>query len=483
MSSSLASLICASGIAGLFYLDRDRSGRLSKALWLPVIYLWILGSRPVSVWLGMSPPNGANVQLDGSPLDAIVFEILLAAAVIVAIQRRRRTLPLLIGNWPVLVYYFYCLISISWSYFPYVGFKRWTKAIIDLAMVLIIATDKDAVASIRRVISRVGFILFPTSVLFIKYYGDLGRGYTSDGLQMNTGVTTNKNSLGLIVLVISLGALWNLRSLVIHKEEPNRRRHLWAQAILLAFGLVLLWMADCATCRACFALGGGLMLAASLRAVKSRPSRVHALCLTLALAAAATLLFGGGAGVVHALGRKTSLSGRTDIWAALIPVVPNSIVGAGFENFWIGPDADKMRRSLGLSGWYHPEGLNEAHNGYLEVYANLGWIGVSLIGLVLVSGYRQAYKAYRRHPEFGGLLVAYIIIQAIYSITEAGFRLLTPSWTFFLLGATCASGVLAGFSAGQDSRVSLGVRKKRAKVVPAIDSSSGVVAFTPPFAD
>jgi hypothetical protein len=32
----------------------------SKALWLPVVYLWILGSRPVSVWLGITPDEGTD---------------------------------------------------------------------------------------------------------------------------------------------------------------------------------------------------------------------------------------------------------------------------------------------------------------------------------------------------------------------------------------------------------------------------------------
>ena len=48
MNPTLALLICACGIAGLFYLDRDKTIRTSKALWLPVVYLWILGG-------GLSP--------------------------------------------------------------------------------------------------------------------------------------------------------------------------------------------------------------------------------------------------------------------------------------------------------------------------------------------------------------------------------------------------------------------------------------------
>ena len=73
MNPSLASVICACGTAGLFYLGRDNTIRTSKALWLPVIWIWIVGSRPVSAWLGVSPPGG-NVQLDGSPLTPLSSE-------------------------------------------------------------------------------------------------------------------------------------------------------------------------------------------------------------------------------------------------------------------------------------------------------------------------------------------------------------------------------------------------------------------------
>jgi exopolysaccharide production protein ExoQ len=453
MNPSLASLICGSGIAGLFYLDRDRSVRISKALWLPVIYLWILGSRPVSDWLGVTPPNGTNVQLDGSPLDRIVCEVLLAAALVVLIRRGKRILTLLTANWLILIYFFYCLVSVSWAYFPDVAFKRWIKALSDVAMVLVILTDGQPVANIRRLISRVGFILLPTSVLLIKYYSGVGRLYSIDGNQMNTGVTTNKNSLGLIVLVISLGALWNMRSLLLHKEEPNRGRRVVAQGTLLAFGLALFGMANSATSIACFILGGGLILMTSVRAISSRPARMHALCLIIVLVGGFTFLFGGDAGIVHALGRNTNYTGRTDIWAALIPTVSNSIAGAGFESFWISPEVRKMQRSLSLSGWYHPEDLNEAHNGYLEMYLNLGWIGVCLIALILISGYRCAAKACQRYPEFGSLILAYIATAVIYNVTEAGFRELNACWIFLLLAVFSASGVAAGLLGGKGPNI------------------------------
>jgi exopolysaccharide production protein ExoQ len=446
MNPSVASLICACGIAGLFYLDRDDSARPSKALWLPVIWLWILGSRPVSAWLGITP-SGANVQLDGSPVDAAVCGVLLTAAIVVLISRGKKARALVTANWPILIYFAYCLISVVWSYHPDVSFKRWIKAIGDLAMVVVIASDGQPIAAFRRLFSRVGFLLLPTSVLLIKYYGYLGRAYGPGGEPENTGVTTNKNSLGLIVFLVLLGTLWNVRALLIDKEAPNRTRRLVAQSALLTFGIALLQMAQCATAVACFILGGGLMLLTTRRAIRQRPGRVYALCLAIVLAGGLAMLFGGGSVLSESLGRGEGLSGRTEIWTAVIGAAGNPLVGTGFEDFWISPNVQKVWRSL--SGWWDPEGLNEAHNGYIEVYLNLGWIGVFMIVLILISSYRCAGEAFRRDPEFGGLMLAYIATATFYSATEAGFRMLTPSWIFLLLAVMSSSGVVLGLFGGE----------------------------------
>jgi|HubBroStandDraft_1064217.scaffolds.fasta_scaffold23082_1 exopolysaccharide production protein ExoQ len=441
MNPSLASLICVCGIAGLFFLDRDNSLHTSKALWLPVAWLWIMGSRPVSFWLGVSPAAGTNVQLDGSPVDAAVLGVLLAAAIAVLIRRGTPARTFLTANGPILIYFVYCLISVLWSPYPDVAFKRWIKATGDLAMVLILVTEVNPAASLGRLFSRIGFVLFPTSVLFIKYYGYLGRGYGPGGELMNTGVTTNKNALGVILLVVSLGTVWRILTLVQDKTLPNRGRHLIAQLSLLGFEIALFLMADSATSLACFVLGTVLILATKLPTIKRRPSRVHALVAMMVLAGAAAMLLGGQEGMTHALGRQSNLSGRTDIWAAVIPALSKPIIGDGFESFWISPDVVKVWKSL--SGWWDPKGLNEAHNGYIEVYLNLGWVGVGLISLILISGYRRATAAFQLNPSIGGLMLAYFIVAVVYNMTEAAFRMLDPIWIFLLLAIVSGSSIAA----------------------------------------
>lgn len=461
MSPHLATFVFATGILGLFVLDRDRTVRTSKALWLPVIWLWVVGSRSVSIWLGLSSMTYSASE--GSPFDAGVFAVLLAAGIIVLISRRRQTRACLKANWPILIYLAYCLLSVLWSDFPEIAFKRWTKAIGDLAMVFIVVTDPKPAAAIRRLLSRTGFVLLPVSVLLIKYFGDLGRAFDPWGSLAITGVTKDKNLLGVVTMVLSLGAVWRVLTLLRDRGQPNRGRHLLAQGTLLAFGVAVLVMAQSATSGACFVLGTGLMLATGLPFIGRRPAAVHALVLMIALAGGLTILVGGDADVVHAMGRGTDFTGRTAIWKTVIPMAPDPLVGAGFESFWLGPRLERLWRAFPV---FRP---NEAHNGYIEVYLNLGWVGVGLIVLILMNGYWRAVATFRRNPAIGGMLLAYVACAAIYSVTEAGFRLLNPIWVFLLLAVVAGRGIASG----------AGTRTPRA-LRPASDRTPGLAPSDSP---
>lgn len=460
MISLLATILCFCGIAWLFYLDRDPTSRNSKALWIPFFWIGLTSSRPVSSWFGVSP-TAAESQLDGSPIDAAIFGVLLIGAYGVLISRSGRTRALLRANWQVSIYFFYCLISVAWASHPDVAFKRWVKAIGDLAMVLVIITDPQPLPALRKTFSRLGLFLFPISMLIIKYYWRLGHSYDVFGVSSLTGVTTNKNMLGLTVYTIMLGLFWQFESLLKNKEEPNRRRRLVAQGMLLASGMVLLVLAHSSTSIACTILGCGLILASSLRAVRRRPVRLQMLCLAVFVLGGAAVLFSGSL-VANTLGRDATFSGRTVIWATVLPASSHPIIGAGFESFWISPDVLTFQRNMAKQGWKTMAAtLNEAHNGYLEVYLNLGLIGLCLMVLLLISGYSRACKAFEHDRELGSLMLAYIVSGAFYCITEAGFRTLNPNWIFMLLAIVGATGInvrIVGRKVSK-SRVSSGFAK------------------------
>jgi O-antigen ligase len=395
-------------------------------------------------------PDAAAGQLPpSSGLDQLAAGILILFGIITLVRRRRVVSFVLRSSWPILLYFAFCLLSLLWSDFPGWGFKRWIRALGDLSMMIVVVTDAQPTAALRQFLSRVGFVLLIISVLLIKYYHNLGQTYDTYGLQMNVGVTSNKNSLGAITFVVALGTLWQLLELLRDPKLPKRPRRLLAQSALLYFAISLLYTAHSATSGTCFALGAGIMLAIALPMLRHRPAAVHALVLVILLGGGLTALVGGSGEAAKALGRNSDLTGRTEVWKSVIPMVPNPIVGAGFETFWLGPRAEA------LVHLFHSF-LNESHNGYIEVYLNLGWFGVALIALILAQGYKRAVGAFRRNSTFGGLFIAYIVTATTYNITEAGFRMLSPAWLFLVLSVVAPGRVPPSVRARRkDPRISL----------------------------
>src|SRR5580698_57008 len=465
MTQAVATFVYVLVICGLFALDRDPKARTSGALWIPALWLLINGSRPVSSWFETGPViDSPEKYLDGSPLDAAVFGVLLAAGLVVLFSRRRLVAIFLRANAPVLIFFGYCAISILWSDYPFVAFKRWTKAVGDVVMVMVVLTDPDRLSAIKKWLARLGFVLVPLSILLIKYYPELGRSYNPwTFIPMYAGVTLGKNLLGMTCLIAGLGSVWRFVSAYQSRKSAFRTRQMIAHGALVAMVIWLLAMANSMTSLSCFAMAGGLIVVTGLFRFARRPAVVHLLVASV-VGISLCALFLPQTGLVESLGRDATLTGRTAIWNVVISLAGNPLLGCGFESFWLGQRLQKV--------WDMTErGIQEAHNGYLEVYLNLGWIGVTLLGVIIVTGYRNAVAALRRgRDEASGLLLAFLIVGVVYNFTEAGFRMMSVVWIAFLFAVMTASKSVSA------AEVATGNRSKRVRAKAAVAGSEASVA-------
>jgi exopolysaccharide production protein ExoQ len=139
------------------------------------------------------------------------------------------------------------------------------------------------------------------------------------------------------------------------------------------------------------------------------------------------LFFNPGGGLVQSLGKDPTLTGRKDIWALVLGLHTNPLIGTGFETFWLGSRLQFMLNALVNLP------INEAHNGWIEVYLNLGWTGLCFIALLIVTGYKRIISYIREDPDKGCLFLGFLLCALFYSFSEAGFRFGTVSWFFLLL--------------------------------------------------
>jgi len=294
--------------------------------------------RNIAEWFASGPmavgEELGDRYLDGNPLDRNIMTAMLVVALIV-LARRRKTMLILRSNLPILLFFFYCALSALWSDHPDLSLKRWVKAVGDLVMAMVVLTDEDSLAATKQLFKQVGFLVIPLSILLIRFYSDWGRVYNPwDGTLTYTGVTTNKNQLGMICLIYGLAAAWRILEVVRVKRWARNWGTLVANGIIVATGLWLIRAADSMTPFACFALAGGVMVACSLRSVARKPWLIHLLVVSVLAVAFSALFLGIGSGLVQNLGRDSTLTGRTDIWNLVLPMTPSALLGAGYENFW-----------------------------------------------------------------------------------------------------------------------------------------------------
>jgi exopolysaccharide production protein ExoQ len=429
----VALFIFAIGIVGLFFLDQGEKSQVSKALWIPTVWLFFCMSRSASEWLGVGPAAGqASVYLEGSPVDRAVFALLEVLALIVVVSRWRRASPILRRNWAIALFFLYAAVSISWSDFPVVAFKHWIKAIGDVMVVLIVLTEQNVAGAVKRLLTRLGFLLLPLSILFIKYYPQLGRRLTNSWTLEAVGVCEQKNGLGELCSICGLALLWRFRCVYLDREDPKRQGRLLALGTVLAMIVWLLWMCNSLTSICALIMAGTVMLVSVRPAFRRTRAFVHLLIVAILSLPLYALFFQSSGAFVEGLGRDPTLSGRTSGWAIMLSIPNNRLVGAGYDSFWLGPRLETLWEAF-------PNGLiGQAHNGYLEIFLNLGWIGVALLGVLIATGYRNVIGAYRRDADAGGLKIAYFLLVVVNGLTEGVFRMLTPTWIVFLL-ATAAT--------------------------------------------
>ncbi len=435
MSSVVATIVYVIGIAVLLVLVRDRKVQTSNGLWIAILWLLIAGSRPVAAWFdgpttATASDIAQNYNMEANPANTLVIVVLLTGGLIVLIRRNRTVAGLLRANWPILLFFSYCILSTGWSDYPGPAFRKAIRSLGDFMAVLIVVSDRQPAAALKRLLVIAGFLLLPLSLLLIKYYPNLGRMYGNDWGLMYTGVTEHKNSLGVICMVFGLGFLWCLLEEYRAKNKPHRRQRLLALGIGLGTAIWLLAMANSVTSSSCFSVAAFLLLSTRLPMIGRKRWITHLMAAGLVSLSLFAIFLDPGSGLIQAMGRNATLTGRTAIWGQVINLAGNPLFGAGYESFWLGNRLQRM--------WMDNPGarLNEAHNGYLEVYLNLGWCGISLLALLIVAGYRNVISAFRIDRNVGGLKLAFFVASIIYCLTEAGFRMTSPVWISFLLAST-----------------------------------------------
>jgi exopolysaccharide production protein ExoQ len=436
MPRQLALFLCFILIAWLFARDRKLRPMTSWALWFVLVWIVIIGSRPSSLWFG----GGIQIEtpddyLEGSPLDRNLFLFLIVSGLVVLLRRKVDWGRIFDSNRWVFAFFLYCGISVLWSDYAFVGFKRWIKDFGNVIMVLVILTEKDPIQAIKAVFARYTYFAIPLSVVFIKYFPKIGRYYNRWTWEpAYCGVTTEKNALGCIVFICGLFLIWDLIEIRASGGKKTDVPDTLMRIVLLLMVFWLLDRADSSTALACFILGTGILLFMRLPLAKRQVKYLGTWSLVIGfLIFLLYIVPGVRQAFVGMFQRDITLTGRTDLWADLLSEPINPLLGTGYQSFWLGPKAEHYWKKYS----YHP---NQAHNGYVETYLNGGIVGVGLLIAMIVFTGSKLKKELLNRSNFGIFCFSFLIVTLFYNWPEAMFNKMTPVWFILLIIALYPSG-------------------------------------------
>lgn len=414
MPSQIALLLCFAFVLFLLRIERKEAPTVSPAAWIPTFWMLYCASKPFATWFGSG--GGGDIEA-GSPLDRNFLSLLMALGLLVIAARRRDWAAVKRDNTWLWLICLYALFSIAWSEFPLVSIKRYIRFLGSIVMAFVLLTEPAPKLALESVLRRTVYVLIPFSLLLIKYFPAFGVIYTIySGEILWVGTATQKNSLGVLCLVAIFILFWRqLRAWQRGCLLASWRSNCFDALMLLMSVYLLRGPSNMAASKSAFVvMSFGTCCLVALLWMKKR-GRYMARNSFLAVVVL-VYIYGFGvpfgltslfSGVLQAMGRDTTFTGRTEIWAELIPVVSNNpVLGVGYGGFWVHAIESQV---------------NEAHNGYLDVMIELGLVGILLLFGFVVAMCHAAYAKLPRDFWWSSFSLCFLLMVLLHNTSESTF--------------------------------------------------------------
>lgn len=359
------------------------------------------------VVVGLSPFSRAQVldSSNGDSSNQLVWGAMAILSLAVAAKNHMEARRLLARSWPILAALGWIAATILWAPYPDLSTRRvgvlFTVAMVGLGLAL---TCKSPTAFFRTM------VLLSGAIMALNIFGLIALPGLAFDDGAAVGMHSHKNTAGQATLVAFM--VWLVAAVI---TRDLRWRYIYGAGSLVWLGFLVLTQSK--TSLGIAVVTPFVMLGAYSVARTQGPVR---LALIAAMVAGFTLVWslflGAGTTVEDFLllifGDLT-FTGRTALWEYLWGEVHNHpLIGFGYGSFW--------HTGLRLSpinfaeGWVAVAG--QAHNGYLDLIIQTGYIGLMLallcVGRSLYLAMKLASNPSVRGEELGAYVLAVALLSA-----------------------------------------------------------------------
>jgi exopolysaccharide production protein ExoQ len=387
---------------------------LGWVLLFPMLYLAANGN----ILLGANAASSTTEAAGGSSsLHKVAVALLSLIFLAVIVTCKAPLLRSLLSSKLVLSLPLLAMCSSFWSEQPIQSFISSFLLFVFTIFTICIATEFDFQQQVE-LIMMVGAVALPISIILAIVAPSIGG--SSAGWRGAFGHKQN---------CAAVSTLWLITAL--HWRSPRFHRQL-VKTLYIVMCVVLIVMSQSRT--------GWLLALVSvlLWSILWAAQRVRRLELVLGLAVSlpialvtAYIIFTQYGTVATSVGKDATLSQRTIIWKAVwdsIALRPN--LGYGYSAFWTGLNGPSQRVVL-ISGW----GIQQAQNGYLDLWLSLGIGGVVVVALMAVAAIMTSSKIMlsREANSYSRWCTVIVVSALLYNMGESSLGLLQMVWFLFLL--------------------------------------------------
>jgi exopolysaccharide production protein ExoQ len=334
-------------------------------------------------------------------------------------------------SWPILLFSALAVASVLWSLDPGATLRRGMALVLFTGFLIYLTARFSSAEMLDRLL--IAFVIF----VAVGYLAVLipGQGITPDGILAGTwrGLTGQKNEFGRACAIIM--------AIAVIAVVLRRGQFQMAWIGVAVFALPLLVMSGSKTpLAAVFAALGLTLLVKTLSSRRIGSLMIGgSLAATTAIAVLMALVLTVGVIlplVLELLGRDLTFSGRLSLWNyVLARSEDRQLLGSGFRAFW----SETNRLFYFEHFRYRIEGETRipfhSHSGFLDMRAELGWIGVGLLVVVLASTMRTIHRGFAAGLTLSpSLLCMMFVFTIVFSVTERSFlQYFDTIWFFYLL--------------------------------------------------
>jgi len=304
---------------------------------------------------------------------------------------------------------FWAILSYFWSPFPDLAFRRAIAVLLGslYGIVLFLRFEFKELLRILYYVFAIIVILSFLVILFVPRLGLMGPPHPGEW----RGAFIHKNALARIsVMALLLFAfLW----------EQKKGLSRYFLVFLIGLSLLMVYKANSMSSFLVIII---LILSVVMINV-ARRAKKHWPILVIFLIG--LLIFGAFIGLQESefllglIGKDATMTGRIPMWELIIKIaMERPVLGYGYRTFWLGFNGPSALVWENFS--WHPA---HAHNGYLDVWLQLGLVGVILVSILLFILVRISFtnawlNENKRIQRISLFVFLYLMFIIFYNITS-----------------------------------------------------------------